>query len=47
MSSNLDNLVNSLGEEGKSFKLFEQDNPLNDVFIVKTKKPTDTMEVAL
>jgi cell division transport system permease protein len=42
----LDNLVNSLGEEGKSFKLFEQDNPLNDVFIVKTKKPTDTMEIA-
>ncbi|MEY2192985.1 permease-like cell division protein FtsX [Neobacillus sp. BF23-41] len=42
----LDNLVSSLGEEGKSFKLFEQDNPLNDVFIVKTKKPTDTMEVA-
>ncbi|MEH6905144.1 permease-like cell division protein FtsX [Neobacillus drentensis] len=42
----LDNLVSSLGEEGKSFKLFEQDNPLNDVFIVKTKKPTDTMKVA-
>jgi cell division transport system permease protein len=42
----LDNLVDSLGEEGKSFKLFEQDNPLNDVYIVKTKKPTDTMEVA-
>jgi cell division transport system permease protein len=42
----LDNLVNSLGEEGKSFKLFEQDNPLNDVFIVKTKEPTDTMKVA-
>jgi cell division transport system permease protein len=42
----LDNLVSSLGEEGKSFKLFEQDNPLNDVFIVKTKKPTDTMNVA-
>ncbi len=42
----LDNLVSSLGEEGKSFKLFEQDNPLNDVFIVKTKNPTDTMKVA-
>ncbi|WP_442596280.1 permease-like cell division protein FtsX [Neobacillus sp. D3-1R] len=42
----LDNLINSLGEEGKAFKLFEQDNPLNDVFIVKTKKPTDTMKVA-
>ncbi|WP_312473476.1 permease-like cell division protein FtsX [Neobacillus sp.] len=42
----LDNLVNSLGEDGKAFKLFEQDNPLNDVFVVKTKKPTDTMVVA-
>ncbi|HYK73013.1 MAG TPA: permease-like cell division protein FtsX [Pseudoneobacillus sp.] len=42
----LDNLINSLGDEGKAFKLFEQDNPLNDVFIVKTKKPTDTMKVA-
>lgn len=42
----LDNLVTSLGEEGKSFKLFEQDNPLNDVFIVKTKNPADTMKVA-
>jgi cell division transport system permease protein len=42
----LNNLVTSLGEEGKSFKLFEQDNPLNDVFIVKTKKPADTMKVA-
>lgn len=42
----LDNLIKSLGDEGKAFKLFEQDNPLNDVYIVKTKKPTDTMKVA-
>lgn len=42
----LDNLIKSLGEEGKAFALFEQDNPLNDVFIVKTKEPTDTMKVA-
>ncbi|EKN71380.1 hypothetical protein BABA_01820 [Neobacillus bataviensis LMG 21833] len=42
----LDNLVDSLGEDGKAFKLFEQDNPLNDVFVVKTKKPTDTMVVS-
>lgn len=42
----LDNLIASLGEEGEIFNLFEQDNPLNDVFIVKTKKPTDTMKVA-
>ncbi|UII55596.1 permease-like cell division protein FtsX [Cytobacillus spongiae] len=42
----LNNLIDSLGEEGEAFKLFEQDNPLNDVFVVKTKKPTDTMKVA-
>lgn len=42
----LDNLINSLGEEGKVFKPFEQDNPLNDVFIVKTKNPTDTIKAA-
>lgn len=42
----LENLIASLGEEGEAFKLFEQDNPLNDVFIVKTKNPMDTMNVA-
>lgn len=42
----LKDLIKGLGEEGKAFKLFEQDNPLNDVFIVKTKNPTDTMMVA-
>ncbi|EIJ80556.1 cell division protein [Bacillus methanolicus PB1] len=42
----LDNLIDSLGEEGKVFKPFEQDNPLNDVFIVKAKNPTDTMKAA-
>lgn len=42
----LNNLIASLGSEGKAFKLFEQDNPLNDVYIVKTKDPTDTMSAA-
>lgn len=42
----LDNLIESLGTEGEAFKLFEQDNPLNDVFVIKTTEPTDTMEVA-
>lgn len=42
----LDNLVQSFGEEGEAFKLFEQDNPLSDVFIVKTKNPIDTIETA-
>ncbi|HZH60718.1 MAG TPA: permease-like cell division protein FtsX [Metabacillus sp.] len=42
----LENLVDSLGEEGKSFELFEQNNPLNDVFVVKAKDPRDTAAVA-
>jgi cell division transport system permease protein len=42
----LEDLIKSMGEDGQAFKLFEQDNPLNDVFIVKTKKPQDTMNAA-
>jgi cell division transport system permease protein len=42
----LENLVESLGEEGKSFELFEQNNPLNDVFVVKAKDPQNTKLVA-
>lgn len=42
----LENLIASLGDQGEAFQLFEQDNPLNDVFVVKTKNPTDTMNVA-
>ncbi|MGD6854762.1 permease-like cell division protein FtsX [Bacillus infantis] len=42
----LTNLIDSLGDEGQAFTLFEQDNPLNDVFIVKTKNPEDTMKTA-
>ncbi|MBP2242019.1 cell division transport system permease protein [Cytobacillus eiseniae] len=42
----LDNLIESFGEEGEAYKLFEQDNPLNDVFVVKTKIPEDVMKVA-
>nr|WP_263324854.1 permease-like cell division protein FtsX [Neobacillus sp. Marseille-Q6967] len=42
----LEALIKSMGEDGQAFKLFEQDNPLNDVFIVKTKNPNDTMKAA-
>ncbi|PLR91926.1 permease-like cell division protein FtsX [Bacillus sp. T33-2] len=42
----LDRLIKSFGEEGETLQLFEQENPLNDVFVVKTKNPTDTMKVA-
>jgi cell division transport system permease protein len=42
----LEKLMSSMGEEGQAFAMFEQDNPLNDVFVIKTKNPTDTMDVA-
>ncbi len=42
----LDSLVESFGEEGEAFKLFEQDNPLSDVFVVKTKEPAHTINTA-
>jgi cell division transport system permease protein len=42
----LKNLIKSFGEEGSSFRLFEQDNPLSDVYVVKTAKPVDTIKVA-
>ena len=42
----LEDLVDSLGEEGQAFQLFEQNNPLNDVFIVKAKDPLTTEQVA-
>ncbi|WP_223701320.1 permease-like cell division protein FtsX [Sutcliffiella deserti] len=39
-------LVDSFGEDGGAFELFEQNNPLYDVFIVKTATPTDTISAA-
>jgi cell division transport system permease protein len=42
----LDSLIDSFGDEGEAFKLVEQENPLKDVFIVKTKNPADTMKAA-
>src|SRR5699024_4952030 len=42
----LDELVESMGEEGEAWQLFDQDNPLNHAFIVKTKDPVDTISVA-
>jgi cell division transport system permease protein len=42
----LENLISSFGEEGEAFKLFEQENPLNDVFVIKTKNPEDTPATA-
>ncbi|MBY0097086.1 permease-like cell division protein FtsX [Mesobacillus maritimus] len=42
----LNSLIDSFGDEGEAFKLVEQENPLKDVFIVKTKNPADTMKAA-
>jgi cell division transport system permease protein len=42
----LQKLIESMGEEGEVYSLFKQDNPLSDVFVVKTKEPTQVMEVA-
>jgi cell division transport system permease protein len=42
----LKRVIKSFGDSGKSFELFEQDNPLKDVYVVKTKQPRDTVKVA-
>ncbi|MCP8617617.1 permease-like cell division protein FtsX [Salirhabdus salicampi] len=42
----LQSLMESMGDAGEVWSLFEQDNPLNDAFIVKTTNPIDTIEVA-
>lgn len=42
----LDSLITGLGPEGEVFKLFEQDNPLYDVFVVKMKDPQEMINVA-
>ncbi|CAH2462587.1 MULTISPECIES: permease-like cell division protein FtsX [Bacillus] len=42
----LKRLIKSLGDSGKTFELFEQDNPLKDVFVIKAKEPTDTAAIA-
>ncbi|KAB7706495.1 FtsX-like permease family protein [Bacillus aerolatus] len=39
----LQNLIKDLGDD---FALFEQNNPLYDVFVVKTKRPADTPKAA-
>lgn len=42
----LENLISSLGEEGEAFRLFEQNNPLYDVFVVETVDPLQIKTVA-
>lgn len=42
----LEQLIESLGSEGEVFKSLKDENPLNDVFIVNTEQPEDTIPVA-
>lgn len=42
----LTNLIDGMGEEGEAWALFEQDNPLNHAYIVKTTDPHDTEQIA-
>ncbi|RID84810.1 ABC transporter permease [Peribacillus asahii] len=42
----LDNLIDDLGDSGDVFKPFEQDNPLRDAYVIKTKSPEDVIKVA-
>ncbi|WP_088070610.1 permease-like cell division protein FtsX [Gottfriedia luciferensis] len=42
----LNNLIKSMGEDGKAFQLFEQQNPLNDTYIVKTDSPEQIAPIA-
>ncbi|MBS4174128.1 permease-like cell division protein FtsX [Bacillus sp. FJAT-49736] len=45
-SSKEQELKDLVKKMGKDFELFKQDNPLYDVYVVKTKNPTDTPKVA-
>lgn len=42
----LQKLIDSMGEEGGSWELFEQDNPLSHAYIVRADNPNDTVEIA-
>lgn len=42
----LTKLIESLGEDGEMWEMFEQSNPLNDVYIVKTAEATQYKNVA-
>jgi len=42
----LNQLVDSFGQQGEILKLYEQENPLNDAFLVKAVDPETTKQVA-
>lgn len=42
----LESLISSMGEEGGAWELYEQDNPLNNAYIIKTTDPQETLMIA-
>lgn len=42
----LESLVDSMGDEGRAWEMFEQDNPLNHAYIVQAEDPQDTERIA-
>lgn len=42
----LKNLIESMGDQGKAWGLYEQDNPLNDAFVIKATDPLETETIA-
>src|SRR5690625_231757 len=42
----LESLVESMGEQGEAWALYEQDNPLNHAYILKAADPQDTERIA-
>ncbi|MGM8212566.1 permease-like cell division protein FtsX [Virgibacillus sp. W0430] len=42
----LNNLIEGMGEQGESWQMFEQDNPLNHAYIVKAERPEETVKIA-
>ncbi|HLQ97593.1 MAG TPA: permease-like cell division protein FtsX [Candidatus Dormibacteraeota bacterium] len=43
----LESLVDSMGEEGQAWLLFEQDNPLHHAYIVRSGSPDDIEKIAM
>lgn len=43
----LESLIDSLGEEGQAWLLFEQDNPLHHAYIVRSESPDDIEKIAM
>lgn len=42
----LNSLIASMGEEGETWEMYEQENPLSNAYIIKAEKPVHTSEVA-